>query len=262
MKIKEVIQYLENAYPKDIAMDFDQNKIGFTIGDEEEEVSNILCTLDLTSDVVDEAIEKNVNLIVGHHPFIFDPLYKIIKDDVKGKIIYQMIEHHISYFSMHTNLDAGYHGVNDVLGHLLEIDSKDYGIATKNKLLRSGKIKPCTLKELAKNVQEKFKLSGVRIAGDPEKIIHHVGIVGGSGGQAEAIDEAIKEGCECYITGEIKLQNAIYALERHLTLIEVNHGVEKLVFTSIKDQLINNFHFPNQVYISRVSTDPFKTYVF
>ncbi len=264
MQISDVINFLNQKFPKEIASDFDQNRIGFNVGDMDIEVANILCTLDLTLDVAKEAFNKGANLIIGHHPFLFDPLHKVIKQDDKGKIIYYMIEHHLSYFSMHTNLDAGINGVNDLLGNMLGIDANNYYKGEKDNLLRAGKIKPMKLIELAKLVQKKFLLNGVRIAGDPNKIINKVGIIGGSGAQPDAIVNAINEKCDCYITGEIKLQNAIFAISNGLSLIEVNHGIEKFVFQNVKKILEEELILKQNinVYISDIDTDPFVTYSF
>ena len=107
MKVIDVINYLETRFPKSLALDFDLPRIGLEIGSSDVEVRNILLTLDLTMDVVDDAIKKGCNLIISHHPFIFDPLYKIEFDSNLGKILRKMFENNISLYAMHTNLDTG-----------------------------------------------------------------------------------------------------------------------------------------------------------
>ena len=78
MKVSEITEILDKWMPRSIAEDFDN--VGLLIGDSNSEVKNILVTLDTTSNVIDEALDKNCNLIISYHPIIFN--------DLKKKIIY------------------------------------------------------------------------------------------------------------------------------------------------------------------------------
>ena len=253
MKIKEITDFLENVYPSSLASDFDRDKIGLVIGDDNIKIKNILLTLDLTIEVVEEAIRKNANLIVSHHPFIFTPITKVLFNSKEGEILYLMFKEKISLYVMHTNLDVGSNGVNDSLVKLLNLDDIK-GIVEKDAFLRYGKTN-LSLQDLATLVKQKFNLTGVRVSGPLDKMIKKVAIVGGSGGQPDIIDDAISNDCDCLITGEIKLHIAQYAFYRNLCLIEVNHGVEKFVFENIKKLLENNFKLAN-IFISDINTDP------
>ena len=115
MKNKDILKYLENRFPYTLASDFDKGKIGLTIGSANSDVKGIVCSLDLTYEVIKDAITKNANLIITHHPLLFNPISKINPDDEKGKIIYAMIKNNISLISMHTNMDLGVNGVADTL---------------------------------------------------------------------------------------------------------------------------------------------------
>ena len=64
MIVKDILQYLENVFPYDLACDFDKNKIGLTIGDVNNNVSGVLFALDLTKEVIEEAVNKNCNLVL------------------------------------------------------------------------------------------------------------------------------------------------------------------------------------------------------
>ena len=81
------------------------------------EVSRVLVTLDITSEVVEEAAAGGCELIVSHHPVIFDPLKKIGPQDVP----FQLVQAGISAICMHTNLDAAEGGVNEVLAGIFEM---------------------------------------------------------------------------------------------------------------------------------------------
>ena len=189
MLVRNVKEYLDLRFPKDNAEEFDQGSIGLAIGSENIVIENILLSLDLNKEVVKEAILKKCNLIITHHPFLFNPIQKILFDTEKGEIIKLMCEHNISLYSMHTNLDVGSGGVNDVLAKMLGIN--DYKIinndASKGNYLRYGNIQETTLKDLANNIKNIFNLNGVRVLGDLNKKIKKIGVVGGSGAHTSDI---------------------------------------------------------------------------
>lgn len=257
MKIIEIVNKLESWYPEKLADESDFGKLGLQIGDPKIDVTGILFTLDLTLEVVEEAIQKNANLIVSHHPFIYNPIQKVEFDSMTGMILQKMFSNRISLYAMHTNLDVGYDGVNDSLAKLL--DFKEYQIPKEkivaNQFLRYGKIKKQTLKKFAEFVKETFDLKGIRVAGDLDQEIETAGIIGGSGASYELIDQALDAHCDVYITGEVSLHTAQYAISKNLAMIEVNHGVEKFVFPTLLANLKKEF--PSvQMYITVVNTDP------
>ncbi|HNZ50695.1 MAG TPA: Nif3-like dinuclear metal center hexameric protein, partial [Bacilli bacterium] len=226
MLIKEIVQYLEQLYPPQLAIESDFNRIGFIIGDLNFEVSNVLMALDLTLEVAQEAVLKNANLIITHHPFFFQPLDKIMFSSEKGQILNLLFTHRLSLFVMHTNLDVGNNGVNDTLARLIglidfKVINNEVG---KGNFLRYGEIRPLTLASLALKLKNDLDLTGVRVVGDPQKIIKRVGIVGGSGAHDEDIAAALAMDLDCYITGEVKLPAAQKAYFHNLSLIEINHG--------------------------------------
>ena len=110
-----------------------------------------------------------------------------------------------------------------------------------------------------KNVKDIFNLTGVRVLGDLNKKIKTIGVVGGSGAHDSDIFLAKKCGCDCYITGEVHLNNAQYAQYLNIALIEVNHGVEKYVFYSLIEELKKNFkelyNYTDTIIITKNNSD-------
>ena len=260
MKISDVVNYLNQRFPLTDASDFDKC-IGLTIGSPNYEVTGIILALDLTKEVIKEAKLNNCNLIISHHPFLFYPINKVLYNDYKGEIIKLMIENDLSLYSMHTNLDVGDGGVNDVLASMLGIEDVKIvnGEVGKENFLRYGKIKETTLGNLVNNVKQIFNLSGVRVLGNLNKKIKTIGIVGGSGAHDDDIMIAKSCGCDCYITGEVHLNNSQYAEYLNISLIEVNHGIEKYVFISLIEELKKNFlelfKFDGKIIITQDSSD-------
>lgn len=121
-------------------MDYDN--VGLLVGDPQAEVKSILTCLDVTEDVVEEAISKNVELIIAHHPLIFNKIGRINPTNEQGKIIYKLIKNDIGLLVAHTNLDAALDGVSFVLANILGLDNlsfldKHYEISHKIRLVTS-----------------------------------------------------------------------------------------------------------------------------
>jgi dinuclear metal center YbgI/SA1388 family protein len=128
-----VIQWLESFAPKSLAVEGD--KIGFHIGNMNKEVHHVLVTLDIMEEVVDEAIYKQVDLIIAHHPILYRPLQHIRTDQPFGRLIERLIQHNIAVYSAHTNLDIAEGGVNDWLADKLELQDKEILAATQTEQL-------------------------------------------------------------------------------------------------------------------------------
>jgi len=258
MVISDIIAFLEKKYPPELAADFDAERIGHVIGSGDIELANILLALDLTIDVANEAVARGANLIITHHPIIFTPLYKILYTTPKGKIIKRLCQHDLSVYVMHTNLDAAEGGVNDVLSVRLGLQNVRIagGCPVKDKLMRVGEIEPTTLGEFAKIVRARFELPAVKVVGEEKKVIRKVGIIGGSGATEETINQALVEGADCFVTGEIKLHIAQLASACDLALIDVGHGIERMVLPAVKDEIENGLGLTGRVFVSEINTDP------
>ncbi|MHC0035885.1 Nif3-like dinuclear metal center hexameric protein [Pseudoneobacillus sp. C159] len=119
----EIIQVFESFSPKNLAMEGD--KVGLQIGNLSRKVENVMIALDVLEEVVDEAIAKNVQLIIAHHPLIFRPLTRITSDDYNGRLIEKLIKHDIAVYAAHTNLDVAKGGVNDLLAEALGLSHSE-----------------------------------------------------------------------------------------------------------------------------------------
>lgn len=117
--VKTVTDIIENLAPLNYAYKWDN--VGLQLGYKEDVISRVLITLEITDAVLDEAVEKDVDMIVTHHPLIFTPLKSITKDDIKGKIIYRAIQNNIAIYAAHTNMDIAPNGLNDYIAKQLSI---------------------------------------------------------------------------------------------------------------------------------------------
>ena len=133
MKIKDIINYLEEIAPLSYQEDYDNS--GLIIGDKEEKIKGVLITLDCTEDVVNEAINNQCNLIITHHPIIFKGLKKINNNNYIERTVITCIKNNISVYAIHTNLDNIYDGVNARIAEMIGL-RKTKILSPKNDLLR------------------------------------------------------------------------------------------------------------------------------
>jgi len=127
--VQDVVRLMESFAPKSYAMEGD--KIGLQIGSSGRRVKRVLAALDVLEHVVDEAIEKDAQMIVAHHPVIYRPLSAIDLDGRYGKMIEKLIKHDIAVYAAHTNLDVAPGGVNDMLCERLQLRDAEPLVPTK-----------------------------------------------------------------------------------------------------------------------------------
>jgi dinuclear metal center YbgI/SA1388 family protein len=125
MKCIEIIKYLEQWAPKEIA--WERDNVGLQVGSYEREIKNILLCLDVTPAVIDEAVKKSCNFIISHHPLLFHSLKNISTDnDYRSRTIEKLIKNDITLYSAHTNLDFTRDGVSFRLAEKLELREIDF----------------------------------------------------------------------------------------------------------------------------------------
>lgn len=134
MKIKEVIEHLENLAPLSSQESYDN--AGLIVGDKNAEITNALISLDCTEEIIDEAIQKGCNLIISHHPIVFKGLKKLTGKNYVERTVIKAIQNNIALYAIHTNLDNFQEGVNKKIGQLLGIDSPRILSPVPGKLLK------------------------------------------------------------------------------------------------------------------------------
>ncbi len=117
VRCQQIFDWIEEWADPALAEDWDH--IGNLVGSPADSVSRVLVTLDVTDEVIAEAIDENVNLIVAHHPLFRDPIPYLRSDLFSSSRVYRLIQKGISLYAAHTNLDAAPGGINDVLADLL-----------------------------------------------------------------------------------------------------------------------------------------------
>ena len=133
MKVKDFTNYLEQLAPLTYQEEYDNS--GLIIGDFNMEVKGVLITLDCNDKVLDEAINNKCNLLITHHPIIFKGLKKINNDSLTDKLVIKAIKNNIAIYSIHTNLDNIFNGVNSEIAKRLKLKNCRV-LSSKNECLR------------------------------------------------------------------------------------------------------------------------------
>lgn len=133
VKCGTIMRWIEEWAPPFLAEDKDN--IGLLVGSPEMEIQRILVTLEVTQEVVDEAVRKGAQMIVSHHPLFRDPLYRIRFDSYPASLVVRLIQHNIAVYAAHTNLDAAEGGINDILARRFGLTDVDFLVPTREERL-------------------------------------------------------------------------------------------------------------------------------
>ncbi len=120
LKVKDITGRIQELAPAEMAMDWDNS--GLQLGDPEEQVKSVLIAVEPTEKVVLEALEKNCQLLIVHHPLIFQGVKSLNLADPRGSLIAQALKNDLAVFAAHTNLDQARGGLNDFLAEKLELE--------------------------------------------------------------------------------------------------------------------------------------------
>ncbi len=253
--VAEIIKIMDQLAPPLLAEEWDN--VGLQIGDPRLPVRRIWVALDPSPEVVKAACQKEVDLLITHHPLIFRPLKSIDFETPGGSSIRMAAHHQMAIFSAHTNLDIVRDGVNDVLAQRLGLRNlsvlqpvkvgerakedirpltggqTEYGIGRIGSLAKAG-----SLKSLVSLVKKKLKLDFVKIAGDLEMKITQVAICSGSG--SSLMQAFLSSKAQAYISGDIHYHDAREAEDANRAIIDIGHfPSEHLMVDALAQQLAN-----------------------
>ncbi len=215
--VQEIFETLCELAP--LALQTSYDNAGFLIGRAQTPVHTALLSLDVTNDVIEEAKTLGAELIISHHPVIWDEMKRVTDETVETERVLRLIESRIAVISMHTNLDIAEGGVNDVLISLL--GAKNEGPFDEEGCGRKGSLeKPISMSAFLSVCKEKLNTNGLRYH-DAGRAVEHIAVLGGSGGGN--LIGAWKAGCDTYVTADVKYSVFLQARELGVNLIDGDH---------------------------------------
>ncbi|MGN0983352.1 MAG: Nif3-like dinuclear metal center hexameric protein [Gemmiger sp.] len=246
MTVQQILAVLQTIAPTELACGWDN--VGLLV-DAGRPVDALVTTLDITPEVVQDAANSGCELIVSHHPVIFDPLKRIAAGDVPALLL----RHGISAICMHTNLDAAAGGVNDTLAGLLGI--QDTAAFAEN-CGRIGTLPaPTTAAALAARCNELLHTRCKYV--EAARPIHTLAEVSGAGGSF--LQEAIDRGADCLVTGEAAHHIALLARQKGVGLVVAGHwGTEHPVARALAIRLAEALPDEIRVAPSLADVDPYE----
>ncbi len=258
MKIKEITDEIEKLAPLSLQEDYDN--CGFQVGNPDDEATSALICFDVTPEVVHEAIKKNCNLIISHHPLIFRGLKKIIPQSDIQKTIILALQNGITIYSAHTNIDNAVGGMNakiaekiglvdcGVLSPMAETDFEQAGAGMIGNLK-----KPMTETDFLIHIKSTFNIPVIRHTQFLNKKVSRVAFVGGAG--ASFLSDAISKKADVFLTSDIKYHDFFLA-ENKILFADFGHFESeqyiKETFFDIIRKKIPNF----VIQISETITNP------
>lgn len=234
--VNDIVSLLEELIPVELAESWDN--VGLMIGKRDNPVKRLLLALDITEEVVEQAIEKKCDMIITHHPLIFKGLKSVTDIDWQQELILKLIENKIAVYSAHTNLDSVSSGVNDVLAKKLKLEDTEV-LDDDSNIGRIGYYPQTSLKEFAVFVKDVLHADYVVVA-DGKKDVHKVAVCGGAG--SDFIKLAISKGADTLVTGDLKYHEAQQGAFSGLNIIDAGHQSTELpVLEHLADRLSLRF---------------------
>lgn len=221
MKATEVISIIEEFAPPAIQESWDNS--GLIIGDINRDVNNVILSLDCTPEVVDEALSTGAQMIITHHPLIFNGVKRISDSTSLERMITKIIKTDLIIYSVHTNIDKVISGVSGIM-------AKKLGLVNLELLMTEGTgeygmgvvgdfVEPTEFSQVLKMVRDEFSLKTVKCSKPLSNPVKRVALCGGSG--SSLINRARESGAQLFITGDITYHN--FFCEDNFMIMDIGH---------------------------------------
>ena len=234
--VNDLLEFMWRVAPEEGKEPWDN--VGLLVGRRDAEVRKVLVSLDITKAVIAEAEVLGAELIISHHPLIWDT-YKFVNDTVlQQEKIMTLIERRIAAICMHTNLDEAEDGVDDTLVEMLGLTAADH--------LAEGKVghiclldSPVVFEEFLLEVAEKLNVNGLRYVDSGRPVQK---IAAGCGSCGSYLQDAYAAGCDTFITGDVKHNGFLDAGDLGMNLIDAGHfSTENPIVKKIAEKVKKQF---------------------
>lgn len=233
MTVREIAKVIEKHAPKDIALSFDN--VGLLIGDYDAEISGVVIAVDLTRDVIEKALKIGANLIITHHPIIFNGFKQLIKGNYEQEIVMLAVKGGLNVYACHTNADNADKGMNYVLaerlgGRNIVALSEDGGIVADV---------DTDIDSFLERVSDEIK--GIIKVNMPFNTdIKRFAMITGSGGKDGTLVTKLNElDVDCYLTAEVSHNVRLAFIDSGIGLIEFGHYESERIFIDIMSDWLN-----------------------
>ena len=250
MKVREVVSALEKFAPLPLQESYDN--AGLQCGLTEAEVSGALLCLDVTDEVLCEAVDLGCNMVISHHPLLFHAVKCVSDRSNIERCLRKAIQNDIAIYSSHTNLDNAEDGVNYMIAEKI-------GLVDVVPMQGGGVIGYLPMEEQAEffleRVKEVFRCSCLMHNEMLSRPIGSVAICGGAGDFA--IDEAVRQEADAFITGEMHYHR-YFGHEDEIQIAVLGHYESEQFTTELLSRVLTEKLPDLPVYITEINTNPIK----
>ncbi len=269
VSVADVVAALDGRYPPAWAEGWD--RVGLVVGEPTAAVRRIHCVVDVVPETVAEALDRDADLIVAHHPLLLRGVSSVAATTYKGRIVHRLIRHDVALYVAHTNADVADPGVSDALAARLGLtglrplrpaapDSPAAGAGRG--IGRVGRLPaPMTLAELTAHAARVLPPTawGVRAAGDPARVIRTVAVSGGSGDSF--LEDARRAGADAFLTADLRHHPASeYVAEDGPALLDAAHWATERPWLDDVAEFLRTA-LPVEATVSDLDTDPWTLHV-
>jgi dinuclear metal center YbgI/SA1388 family protein len=260
LPLTNLIGTFESLWPLAGAEEWDRP--GLTTGNSNQTITRALLCVDVTLEVLSEAKQLGCELVISHHPLLLKGVNFLSEDQLKGELVSFAVKNSIAVYSAHTNADIVVDGVSDILAQQLGLVSTKPLIATGDGIGhgRIGKLKsPQSLSDYAKFVSSCLPETNapIRVAGDLNKMIETVAVVGGAGDSF--IPAAAQSGADLFITSDLRhhvVLDAVSDPTNPLALIDISHFAAESLWLKPTQVTLSKLIPEVSFVVSSISTDP------
>lgn len=256
LKVEDIASAIEAFAPLPLQEDYDN--AGLQVGLPDRIVNAVMLCLDVTEDVLSEAIRRKCDMIVSHHPLIFRGLKSLTGADETQRIAMRALAEGVAIYAAHTNLDSAWNGVSHEMAHMLGLTDirvlEPHADNPRAGLGVIGNVVPTPKIEFLRNVKEKFGVKALRYSSQtPKIVVKRVALCGGSG--ASLIKNALTAGADVYITGDVKYHD-FTTYGQDLLIADIGHYESELCSMKIFSRIIRQQYPDLVVYFSEDQHSP------
>ena len=264
MKLSQLIDTFESFWPVEGAEGWDAP--GLLLGSPDSEIKRVLLSVDVTSELISEAIADDFDLVLAHHPALLKGVKALSSDSAKGGIVVQAIKGNLAILAAHTNADVVENGVSATLAVALGLSEARPLVSGAEPSVGHGRIgnlpEPITLGEFARLIANTLPAtaSGVRVAGSYDQLISKVALCGGAGDAF--IADAASAGADVFLTADLRHHPTQEAREQaiadgsQMALIDVSHWASEWLWLDVAAQQLREAHPSVEFAVSTLRTDP------
>jgi dinuclear metal center YbgI/SA1388 family protein len=281
----EVVTCLDDLFDPRLAAPWDA--VGLVCGDPDQPVRSVLFAVDPTLAVVDEALQRGVDLLVTHHPLLLKPVHSVAATTPKGRVVHRLLSHGVALHVCHTNADGADPGVSDAIADILgltdtrPLEPGPTGDEAPTGLGRIGVLpQPLGLRAFAQSVAAALPATagGVRVSGDPDREVRVVALCGGAGDGL--LDIARRSGADVYLTSDLRHHPASELREHGhgndgagaagdagdgMALVDVAHWAAEWAWLPVAARRLRHALAGTgttvDTHVSRIRTDPWRFHV-